>query len=611
MRWLSQETPTPQSQVSGSGDFGRKVSSRIESAGFEDITATVLRLPTTLLLIDLFMTWLLWRLDWRIFAIGWLVGSTVQHGTRWLIVKRWVRKRPDNIGRALRILEGFYLLQGAWRAVAVVAVFSQPIALEHQATTVLCLGVAAGAVTASGWRPRLFLCWALLVGSALVTGWTIQGGALGIGIALLILAYMQLLYRHSCAQLQAITNFLSEVIKNEEMSESLRVERNNAKAASESKSKFFAAASHDLAQPVYSLLVSLDNLEALVDAQSDASFRETTDHIRAAVSHLDASFHGVMDISQFERGTISAVVTDFNLPVLLREIRDQFADITEQRDIEFSLNCGPDDGLTIRSDRALLSRMLTNLLNNSIKFTTSGKITLALNVTQKIVRLIVEDTGPGIAADEQKKIFDEFYRIPGQSAEGFQGLGIGLSIVRLIARLLDIAIRVDSEPGRGTRFELQFSASAYLGSRPLANNEYDPVPELDTKPLEGLRVLLVDDDELARSQIYNLISKFCCDVRSTENGAGALEQLAGGFIPDVILADYRLQDETGLDVIAAVRARVGGVGAAIITADTSSETREVVRAKGYRLIYKRKSEGSATLRKELLEIAHSLENIAL
>jgi signal transduction histidine kinase len=555
---------------------------RVGHEHFRIVSAAIRRLPVAYLLMDGFAAWLVWRAGSPVGAVLWFAGSTALHFARWALVRRWTAALPADVLRANRLLAVSYVLLGVWRALFIGLMFWHPLGPEHYVMTVLCLGIAAGAVSTSGWDPRVFGAWAACVGLALAAGWLLRGGLLGAGIAVLTIAFMAVLLGHTRDQRRAMRELVRLAFENEALALSLRVERDRAEAASQSKTRFFAAASHDLRQPLHALSINATTLSLLAGRQPDPMIRELSDSINRALRQSNGLLDGLLDISRLDAGVVQPNLRDVDLVPLLEGVRDEHAPVAAQQGIGLVVEL-PLAPLAVRTDPDLLLRILNNLLSNAFKFTERGEVRLrALAAPDGTVALSVIDTGRGIPAAERERVFEEFYQIGNASRDRSRGLGLGLSIVRRIAQLLSIRVGLESTPGRGTRIDLALPAGAIAAGTPAEVPALAPAGPL----LPGLRVLAIDDEQEILQSLRGLLVQLGCEVRCADGREAAVRAVHDGFRPEVVVADHRLRGHTGLDAIAAVCAVTGPLPALVVTGDTAPQTLQAALAGGYRVIHK-------------------------
>ena len=349
-----------------------------------------------------------------------------------------------------------------------------------------------------------------------------------------------------------------------------------AERANQGKSRFLAAASHDLRQPLQTMELLHGVLERRV---ADPESRATLAQLGDAVAYMTELLDSLLDIDRLEAGEISPDITDFSVAAVLARTCEELAPVAASKGLQ--LRVVPCSSV-IRSDRRLLARMLSNLLTNAIKYTDHGKVVVGCRHRGDTLRIEVWDSGIGIAADQLDAIFQEFYRVD-RSDTNRSGLGLGLYIVQRFAQLLGHTVEVRSAPGKGTMFALVVAtgdgtAAQALLARRLADEASPPI------------ILLVEDDPRQRDALRTLLELEGYRVMAAATGKEALRQLGGpaNVRPDVIVADYNLPGgTTGLDAIREVRRAMGQqLPAVVISADGSSALRRAIAAHGLMLVSK-------------------------
>jgi CheY-like chemotaxis protein/anti-sigma regulatory factor (Ser/Thr protein kinase) len=238
----------------------------------------------------------------------------------------------------------------------------------------------------------------------------------------------------------------------------------------------------------------------------------------------------------------------------------------------------------LRSDPALLDRVLQNLVSNAMKYTRRGGVLVGCRRRGAHIALQVWDTGPGIAAEHRDDIFEEFFQLDNPARDAGKGLGLGLAIVQRIARLLDHPVRLQSVPGRGS----MFSVVVPRGDAAAARGEELVAPALEHR-FPGLRVAVIDDEPSIRAGMSELLSRWGCIVTAAASGGELIERIGrGGTQVDVLICDYRLgSGATGLDAVAGVRRALGrDVPTLLVTGDTAADRLREVHDSGYLLLHK-------------------------
>ncbi|OUM00262.1 hypothetical protein A8M77_22335 [Variovorax sp. JS1663] len=463
-----------------------------------------------------------------------------------------------------RLLRGFDF-NGVSTAAIVPFVFYAPGNFAPLAVAaVLMAGCTIGAASVAG-SQRAFVGFCTLTFCFLAAGWAWRGGAVGYMFAAGIgLVYFMLLATVK-DQGQMLHKLMSVVDDNAVLSEVVRQERDRATAASEAKTRFFAAASHDLRQPLHALSINATTLDILARRSPDPLLKEVSRGIGSALRQSSGLLDGLLDISRLDAHTIEAKFSPHDIGAVLRASRDEYAALAGQQGL-FLKVVAPETPLWGLTDADQLIRIVGNLVNNAIKFTARGGVTLSAEAgADGRVLVRVSDTGPGIPEQERERVFEEFYQIGNPSRDRSQGLGLGLAIVRRTAELLKIEIGLESESGQGTTFTLHIPPAVPLDvRRPEAAN-------VVARSFDGTRlaVLLVDDEAEVLSAMCTYLHELGWSVRGVATGNQAEHALAEGFKPDVMAVDYRLREETGLEVIERIRRHRPELPAVIVTGETA------------------------------------------
>jgi len=361
----------------------------------------------------------------------------------------------------------------------------------------------------------------------------------------------------------------------------LAAQKSEAERASAAKSRFMAAVSHDLRQPMHALGLFLDDLKSIELPPQTAPLLE---HMESALHSTQSLLDSILVISRLESGLIAPNFMAFPLQPVLERLRRAFSAVAQKKSLSLRVvSCNA----VVFSDPALLERILANLVSNALRYTDSGGVVLGCRRRGPALRIEVWDTGLGIAPEHQEAIFREFFRIE-RANDNRGGLGLGLAIVQSCTQLLGYTVGLTSVPGRGSRFSLQVP----LGQLPAhALAEPDLMAEDDSGPatFAGLRVLVVDDDAVILERTARLLERWGCRVIMAASGPQAEALLAReSASPDLIISDLRLDHgELGTEVVQRLRARLRpNLPALLLTGDTSLQTARDVRRSGLTLLYK-------------------------
>jgi signal transduction histidine kinase/CheY-like chemotaxis protein len=372
------------------------------------------------------------------------------------------------------------------------------------------------------------------------------------------------------------------------MNRSLLMQRDELDRASRAKTQLFAAASHDLRQPMQSLLLLTESLEQRINSGARAD--DVTRSIRSAIQAMLDMFDGLMDISKFDAGVVKPQIADVEIATYLERIRTEFSHQTDMRRVRLNVRSS---SVIVRTDPILLYRILSNLVSNAVRYTTKGRILVGCRRKDKTVRVEVWDTGPGIPADKLDEIFYEFVRLTGNrhGEEAvydppcrWEGCGLGLAIVQRAAKLMNLPISVSSRPGKGSVFAVELPYGEAHRVVPAGAAEIDAV----TRQLIGRHVLIVDDEQAILDAMTHLLQSWGCAVTracSVAEAQTAVRQ--SGRKLDAVISDFRLSGrETGLDAIAALHGEFGHTPAILISGDTAQQVRDAVEGAGHRLLCK-------------------------
>ena len=376
-----------------------------------------------------------------------------------------------------------------------------------------------------------------------------------------------------------------DVTERKRAEERLTRAKEEAEAANRAKTKFLAAASHDLRQPIQAASLYAHVLRATIGA--DPAALEALDLLKTSIDSLSGMLNGLLDLSRLEAGAVEVSIGDFMPGELMRRLAAEFRGVAEVAGID--LRCLPSRA-PVATDPHLLERILRNLLSNAIAHGASddpgqrGRILFGCRRRANGVEFQVWDNGPGIPEDAREIIFEEFRQLKNPERNATQGFGLGLSIVSRIARLLGLEVTVRSRVGHGA----VFSVTVPYARAPAAVRLKGPVKDANMAAwLKGRTVLLVEDDDQIRRGLSMMLKRWGVRVvsaASTEELAAILPRLRRR--PHVVLTDYRLPGgSTGRNVVELVRSRwdVPGV---IITGDTAPERLREAMSLGCRLLHK-------------------------
>ncbi|MCG8516898.1 MAG: ATP-binding protein [Pseudomonadales bacterium] len=363
-----------------------------------------------------------------------------------------------------------------------------------------------------------------------------------------------------------------QIEQRERVEQELVVAVDAAKEANRSKDKYLAAASHDLLQPLNAARLLVSTLQ---DSPLPAREGQLVDRIHRALEGAEDLLADLLDISKLDQQAMEPDLVHVDVGDLVHSLGEEFEPVARNAGLGFRVRRRP---VVARTDPRMLTRILRNLLSNAFRYTREGQVLMAMRARAGRLDLEVWDTGVGIAEDQLQEIFAEFRQLIPRGGGGKQGVGLGLAIVDRMARILGCQVAVTSRPGRGSRFRL---------SVPLAQDrpQLAPAPavsavDVAAATLAGVRVLVIDNEPDILVSMHSLLQRWGCEVMVASGREEALESCTAGPAPDVILADFHLDDnQTGCEAVYAVRRQLQqDLPAAIITADRSDSCRRLLQA---------------------------------
>jgi signal transduction histidine kinase/CheY-like chemotaxis protein len=426
--------------------------------------------------------------------------------------------------------------------------------------------------------------------ASLIVALAWQGDAMHLFLAVFSLGYLLFTLRVGGQQHKLLTDSLVLRFENEALAAQLGVQIAAAERASAEKTRFLATASHDLRQPLHAI--------ALFGAALENELREhhgsrNAQRLMRAVNALGNSLDTMLDVSRLDAGVITPDIAPVSLDAMFRSLNHMFAAQAEQRALQLRVRAS---GLWVHSDPQLLYRMLSNLVDNALKYTAHGGVSVRARARGTVVWIEVLDTGIGIAPEQQDRVFEEYYQVQNPGRDRAQGLGIGLSIVERLSRLLDHPVQVTSRVGRGTRFRLQLpmvTAAPRHDDRPAAPaHAAATVPVALSATAAHGRILLIDDEAEIREAMSGLLHAHGIAVETAANETEAIAALTQPDAQDrpfaLLLCDYRLANgDNGLDVGLRLQRRFGlDAPLVLVTGETAPERLQRVRASGVPVLFK-------------------------
>jgi signal transduction histidine kinase/CheY-like chemotaxis protein len=516
--------------------------------------------------------------------LGWAVFTVGSKLVCWQHARHYLGRdlAPEAAHRLVWQLVLLNALDGiAWGSLVWVTLDTSSLAGSTLVLAVIA-GVSANAMALNSAVPAVFMAFAL--GEAVVV---MSKLFLMPDVAFRVLGWIGFLYfgnmlSQSLTIARLARRSISLRFENLELLEKLRLEadaahaaRIDSDAANKSKSKFLAAASHDLRQPIHALGLFL---EVLSNSHLDKVQRDVLTNARSVLKTSSQMLDILLDFSRIEAGVIEAHPETFRLQVLLNKLETELAPQANAKGLLYRTR---ETRLLARSDPALVEMILRNLITNAIRYTDQGGVLVACRLRANRVIVEVWDTGIGIDPDEHRIIFQEFLQLGNSERDHRKGLGLGLAIADGLARQLKHELSLASQLGRGSVFRLALPLGQ--GTEVVSTLESAPVspPQLD------MCVLVIEDDQAVREATLLLLKVWGCRAQAVESIEEALAS-ARQSPPDVVITDYRLREQrTGTQAIDALRAELGEhLPAILITGDTDPERLRDVHDSATHILHK-------------------------
>jgi len=511
---------------------------------------------------------------------SWLFSVYILFFIRHLSVKKF-SSRNYELAQILtwgRVFAFFAFLSGLVWGVASIVFFTPDNLQLFNVLTLIIIAMSVGSLGALSSYPFAYYVFVLPAMSPIIwrymnidaPGYHIFGG--------LMLVFIFALFSFSRVNYRMLRQSVELRFENIDLINQLTRQKEVAEQANIAKTKFLASASHDLRQPLHAIGLFLG---ALVDKVEKRDQQIIVEKIQKSSSALNDLLDSLLDVSKLDAGVVHVERMPFGINSLFDSLGNEFEPYANEKKLRLKF---VNSRLWINTDFRILERIVRNLLSNAIRYTRQGGIVVGCRRFQGDILFAVYDTGIGIENDKMEEIFKEFYQLDNPERDRSKGLGLGLSIVKRMAKLLDMSLVTASNPEKGSMFALRISKNAI--SRPVMK-----ITEPVVAPVffDNKRVLVVDDEMEIRDSLTELLRSWRCNVLAVSSGEEAIKSLSEDNKPDIILADYRLRNnETGNEVIDNIKILFSGdeIPAIIITGDTAPDRIKDANASGYEILHK-------------------------
>ena len=448
--------------------------------------------------------------------------------------------------------------------------------------------VSSGALGLGAPLLRGYILYLSCAVSGVLLGLAVVGGEVMLPAFVLLAVYYALTCSHAYNLAQAARRSILLKFDNRRLLVELRGEssralqaQEQAERASQDKSRFLAAASHDLRQPVHAIGLFLETLRR---SPLSAHQTQVLDHARSALGSAAEMLGTLLDYSRLEAGVIKARNAPFAVQPLLQALEQEFGAESDVKNLFYRTR---ETAAAALADRALVDLVMRNLISNALRYTQHGGVLIACRMRGKRLALEVWDSGDGIAPGDLESIFQEFHQLGNPERDRRKGLGLGLAIVRRLTAAMGAEVQVRSRPGRGSMFRLWLDP--WMGAL-LPEDQLAPTDE--NSSLAHLTIWVIDDDEAVCLAMQTLLASWGCVCHVADSAQAALTRARSLppplCAPDLIITDYRLRhEETGAQVLETLRAHWGeGIAAIILTGDTSPQRLRDALATAAMLLHK-------------------------
>nr|MBP9088843.1 hybrid sensor histidine kinase/response regulator [Kofleriaceae bacterium] len=526
-------------------------------------------------------------------ALGWLGAVWLNSGVRLVLYWRFKQRRRSNdeLGRWQWLMVAAMGVAGSVYGSIILLPGHEPSLLYLAVTSVAVTGHVAAGTQALVALPRVLV---ISVGTVLTPLIWVSATSSSTDVQLFNIMYATYLVgvlAMSRQNYQTLRTSLRLRYENLDLAKSLAqrnateaAARAEAEATGRDKTRFLAAASHDLRQPMHALAMFVSALKAEPLA---ARSEHLVGRIDSTVQALQQQLDSLLDISRLDAGGIAAQARALDVRSLARQIETVFATMAQQKGLRLRLMAPP---LGLMTDPDMVAQVVRNLVANAIRYTTRGSVVVAFRRRGDYVRIQVWDTGVGIPVDQYAAIFREFHQLGNPQRDRTQGVGLGLAIVERLARLLQTHVEVRSQLGRGSVFWFDIPAADNASAVPrTARPTAPPFPAQASDHQEiSLTILIIDDDALVRESMSLLLQSWGHQVVQAMDLGTSVAAITQHDRFDIIITDFRLpQQQTAFDVINALAAARSPLPPVlVITGETAPAQIRLIHGSGYRVLHK-------------------------
>ena len=544
----------------------------------EVIYAASKRTPLVVILVDIFIFLLAIQYYPKWICIGWISIAAPILIARSMLIKLIHLSKILTIKKKLRLLQLLALINGISQGTSILFFFEFSNT-EQALVSMLLAGLCSGAIfTTSGYKPSLY-SFVIPILIPLSLFWIFNTdpghGWIEYYVGGLIFLFMVILFSFGDDIFNLLKDSIHKSAEQIKLNERLQIALENEAIANQAKTRFLAAASHDLRQPLHSLSIFSAALEM---QKLDEKSKSISTHMKKALSILSSQLDSLLDISKIDAGVLDIKLKDISHNELMSSLYNEFKTVAKDKNLSLELN--QDDDIYIFTDAVQYERIVRNIISNAIKYTDKGKVKFHAIIEKNCCVLRISDTGKGIAETEQEKVFEEFYQLNNKNRNTESGLGLGLSIVKRLAKILDIRISMTSKSNVGTEFVIISNLSTQNHTKQSSKLDFD------NNCFNNLKVMIIDDDDMIRKSLSVLLQELGSTVFEADDKQSAMELLTIQK-PDLMLVDLQLKNnDNGLEIIKLARDIHPDVNSLVITGNIDKKNLDAIKAAQIPLLHK-------------------------